>query len=159
MFEPASEFELLEKPNFGKQGQQDKPLKVVKRGALVRSVKVRGLFRRLLHEGSVRKKWEIIQVKNDQKDEFDFSTCIADLVHSWNLKTGRIVASEPHKREVVGQLDYLFSEKGDHPWRTIDMKDLYCLQIGKSSMIPLKKCSVAEKMEADGEREEEREVI
>lgn len=159
IFEPIGEFELLEKPNLGRQGQQDTPPKVVERGALVRSIKVRGLFRRLLHEGSVRKDWEIVQAKDGRKDEFDFSSCIADLVHSWNLKTGRIVASEPHKREVVGQLDYLFSENKDDPWHTIDMKNLYCLQIGKSSMLLLMKDLLAEKMEADDERDQGREAI
>ena len=54
-FEPVNDFELLEKPNLGKEGQSDQPLEVVKRGASVRYVKVRGRFRRLLQQISVRK--------------------------------------------------------------------------------------------------------
>ena len=162
-FEPVDEFKLLEKPNLGKGGRSDEPLEVVKRGASVRSVKVRGLLRRLLHERSARKDWEVIRAKNDQKDAFDFSSCIDEFVHSRNQETGRIVASEPHnKREIVGQLDYLFSESGNDPLHTIsdsDMKSMYCLQIGKSSMLLLMKDSVAGRIEADGERDEGREAI
>ena len=161
-FQPIREFELLEKSGLGKQGQRDVPLEVVKRGALVKSVKVRGPFRRLLQEGSVRKDWEVIQSKNGQKDVFDFSTCIAELVHSRNLNTGRIVASEPRKQEIVGQLDYLFPENGNDPWHRIsdsDMKSMYCLQIGESSMLLLMKDLVAERVEADGEGEEGSEAI
>lgn len=162
IFEPVGEFKLLEKLNLGKQGQRDEPLEVVRRGASVRSVKVRGLFRRLLQEGSVKKDWEIIQAKNGQKDAFDFSSCIAELVHSRNLTTGRIVASEPHKQEIIGQLDYLFPENGNNPRHVIsdsDMKSIYCLQIGKSSMLLLMEDLVAERIEDDGEREEGKEGI
>ena len=52
-FEPIPEFELLEKPNLGKQGQSDEALEVVKRGASVISIKVRGRFRRFIQERSV----------------------------------------------------------------------------------------------------------
>ncbi len=139
-FEPVNEFKLLEKPNLGKQGQRDEPLEVVKRGALIRSVKVYGRFRRLLSEGSLRKDWEVIRAKNGQKDAFDFSSCIDKSVHSRNPNTGRIVMNEPRGKEVVGQLDYLFSENGNDPLQIIsdnDMKNMYCLQIGKSSMLLL----------------------
>jgi hypothetical protein len=124
IFEPIDEFELLEKLNLGKQDQQDKPLDVVKRGALVKSVKVRGPFRRLLQEGSARKDWEVLHVKNGQNDTFDFSSCIAEWVHSRELKTGRIVVSEPHKQEIIGQLDYLFPEDGNDPRRNISDSDM-----------------------------------
>ena len=160
-FEPVDEIKLLEKPNMGKEGQSDEPLEVVKNGASVRSVKVRGLFRLLLQERSVRQDWEVIQATNGQKDAFDFSSCNDEFVHSQNLKTGQIVASEPHnKREIFGQLDYLFSESGNDPLHTIsdsDMKSIYCLQIGKSSMLLLMEDSVAGRIEAGGERDEGRE--
>ena len=152
-FEPVSEFELLEKPNMGKKGQSDYSLEVVKRGASVKSVKVRGRLRRLLRQRSVRKDWEVIQAKNGQKDVFDFSSCIDELVHSRNLKTGRIVAYEPHNKEIVGQLDYLFSESGNDPWHIIsdsDMKKLYCLQIAESSMLLLMRDMVADGGCAEG---------
>ena len=84
-------------------------------------------------------------------------------MHSRNLKTGRIVAYEPHnKKEIAGQLDYLFSESGNDPWHTIsdrDMKNMYCLQIGKSSMLLLMRDLVAEWKEADGERGGGREAV
>ena len=161
-FEPVSQFELLEKPNLGKNGQSDEPLEVVKRGASVKSVKVRGRFRCLLQQRSVRKDWEVIQAKNGQEDAFDFSSCIDEFVHSRNLETGRIVASEPHNKEIVGQLDYLFSEIGDDPWHTIsdsDMKSMYCLQIGESSMLLLMTDVVAEWIVADGGSDEGREAV
>lgn len=157
LFEPVSEFELLEPSRLGKSGQCDEPLEVVKRGASVKCVKVRGPIRRLLQEGSVRKDWEIIQAKNGQKDVFDFSSCINEPVHSRNLNTGRIVASEPHKQEIVGQLDYLFSENEicpRHIFSDGDMKSMDCLQIGKSSMLLLMKDAAA-----DGEFLEEGELI
>lgn len=157
IFEPIGEFKLLEKANLGKQGQSDEPLEVVKRGAAVRSVKVCGPFRRLLREGSVRKDWGFIQAKNGQKDAFDFSNCIGELVHSRNPDTGRIVAYEPHKQEIVGQLDYLFLENGNDPWQIIsesDTQNICCLQIGTSSMLLL-----LEDVGADGELEEGTEAI
>ena len=55
-----------------------------------------------------------------------------------NIST--IVASKPHNKEVVGQLDYLFPESGNDPSHTIsdtEMKSMYCLQIGESSMLLL----------------------
>ena len=129
----------------------------------MRSVKVRGRFRRLLQQRSVRKDWEVIRAKNGEKDAFDFSSCIDEFVHSRNLKTGRIVAYEPHnKKEIVGQLDYLFPESGNDPWHTIsdrDMKNMYCLQIGRSSMLLLMRDLVAEWIEADGERGGGREAV
>lgn len=158
-FEPVSEFELLETPNLGKEGQSDEPLEVVKRGASVKSVKVRGRFRRLLQPQSVRKDWDVIQSKNGQKDAFDFSSCIDESVHSRNLNTGRIVACEPHNKEIVGQLDYLFSESGNDPGHIIsdsDMRNMCCLQIGESSMLLLMRDFVAE---ADGGCEEVREAV
>ena len=161
-WEPVSDFELLEMPNLGQKGQSDESLEVVKRGASVKSVKVQGRFRRLLQQGSVRKNWEVIRAKNRQKDAFDFSSCIDDCVHSRNLKTGRIVVCEPHNKEIVGQLDYLFSESGNDPWHVIsdsDMKNLYCLQIGESSMLLLMRGSVAEWIEADDGWYEGREAV
>ena len=156
-FEPVGEFELLDKPNLGKEDQSDESLDVVKRGASVKSVKVRGLFRRLLQERSVRRDWEVIRAKNGQKDAFDFSSCIDEFVHSRNLKSGRIVASEPHNKEIVSQLDYLFAEGGDDQWHTLsdgDMKRMFCLQIGKSLMLLLlMEDPVAERMGADGQRD------
>ena len=139
-FEPAPEFDLLEEPNLEKQGQSDGALEVVKRGALVKSVKVRGLFRRFIQERSVRKACEVIQAKNGQEDAFDFPSCINEWVHSRNSRTGRIVASEPHKEEIVGQLDYIFPDDGNDPQYTVsenDLKNIYCLQIGQSSMLLL----------------------
>ena len=148
-FESVDEFKLLEKLNLGKEGRIDEPLEVVKRGASVRSVRVRGLFRRLLQE---RKDWEVIRAKNGQKDAFDFSRCIDEFVHSQNLKIGRIVASEPHNKIIssprLGTIHCI-------PWDS-DMKSMCCLKIGKSSMLLLMKNSVAGRIEADGERDEGR---
>lgn len=159
-FQPISEFELLEKPNLGKQGQSDEPLEVVQRGALIRSVQVRGPFRRFLQEGSTRKDWDVIQTKTHQKDTFDFSTCIAEFVHSTNPNTGRLVAYEPGKSEVVSQLDYLFTEnESDARRNRISDRDFFqnlsCLQIGKSAMLlllPLMEDSVTnDENEKEGE--------
>ena len=107
----------------------------------------------------MRKDWEVDQAESGQKDMFDFSSYIAELVHKKKLKTGRIVASESHKPEIVGQLDYLFSENGNDP-RHInsdsDMKRVYCLQIGKPSMLLLMKDVVTERIDAVKVRKEGR---
>ena len=157
-FEPASEFELVEGTRLGMPGQSDEPLEVITRGASFKSVKVRGRFRRLLQERSTRKDWHIIQAKNGQLDAFDWSSCIGDFVHSRNLSTGRIVAYEPNKREIVGQLDYLFSGDETNPQHIIsddDLKSMSCLQIGESSIGESSMLLLQKHLQAYGEWEGE----
>ena len=137
-------FQLLdvqssEEPQIGKDLSYE-PLEVAKRGALVKSVKVRGFMRKLLQEKSNRVPWK--QIQTGCRNEFVFAEYVSKFIHAQNLETGQIVAYEPHKHEVVGQLDYLFSEKGLGPWHTlsdVDLRNIYCLQIGRSSMLLLMK--------------------
>lgn len=141
-FEPISEFKLLETPQLGKEDQPSKPQEVVMRGGLVRSVKVCGRVRRLFSEISKKKEWTSIVPKQGSTGEFDFSNYISDPIHSRNAKTGQLVAYEPHKQEVVVQLDYLFPEIGARDSVDVlsdaDLKSLVCLQIGRSSMLLLR---------------------
>lgn len=139
--------------NYWRSGNQESQASVMslqklsKEAPLVKSVKVRRPFWRLLQEGSVRKDQDIIQTKNGRKDVFDFSSCINKLVHNRNLSTSRIVAPEPHKQEIVAQLDHLFSENETCPRHIVwdsDMKRMDCVQISKSSMLLLMKKSAAD---------------
>ena len=132
-------FQLLDvqEPQIGKD-LSNEPLEVAKRGALVKSVKVRGLKRKLLQEKSNRVPWQ--QIQTGRRNELVFDKYISKFSHAQNLETGQIATYEPHKQPVVGQLDYLFSEKGLRPWHTlsdVDLRNIYCLQIGKSSMLLL----------------------
>jgi len=142
MVEPMSDFALLEDSRLGSGGDSDKASKLVKRGAEIKSVAVRGRFRRLLAKASTGGEWSSIVPWHNAKGEFDFSGCISEFIHAQNLSTGQIVAYEPHKQEVVAQLDYLLPEKGywDSPnvFSGSDLKELACLQIGRSSMLLLR---------------------
>lgn len=143
MAEPTSDFALLEDSRLGSGGDFDKASKVVKRGAEIKSVKVRGRFRRLLAKASTGREWSSIVPWHNAKGEFDFSGCISESIHAQNLSTGQLVAYEPHKQEIVAQLDYLLPEEGyrDSPdvLSGSDLKELACLQIGRSSMLLLRK--------------------
>jgi hypothetical protein len=66
---------------------------------------------------------------------FDFSKHRATFIHSVSFDDGKIVAKEPNKRPVVGQLDYQFPQSQDEDW----IKSLLCLQIGASTMLLLKR--------------------
>lgn len=142
MVEPTSDFVLLEDSRLGSGGDFDKASKVVKRGAEIKSVTVRGRFRRLLAKVSTGREWSSIVPWPNPKGEFDFSGCISEFIHAQNLRTGQLVAYEPHKQEVVAQLDYLLPEKNyrDPPdvFSGTDLKELACLQIGRSSMLLLR---------------------
>lgn len=95
----ADKFQLLERSQLGKEGQSDKVLDVVVRGASIKSVMVCGPVRRFIKKESTRKEWEAIQAKNSPggEDSFDFSSCKSQYVHSRNFQTGQIVAYEPCK--------------------------------------------------------------
>lgn len=150
--EPIENFKLLQEANLGQKGQSDKTLEVVKRGALVREVEVCGPVRRLLDERSVRKDWKTIASKNGNKDDYNVASYVSQFIHCRNLETGQIVVSKPNRQEIVCQLDYLFSEKGEDQWCTIsddELKTLYCLQIGRSSMLLLMKGLKAEEKKAN----------
>ena len=142
MVEPTSDFALLENSRLGSGGDLDKASKVVTRGAEIKSVMVRGRFRRLLAKASTEREWSSIVPRHNAKGEFDFSSCISEFIHAQNPSTGQLVAYEPHKQEVVTQLDYLLPEK--RHWNSpdifsgIDLKELACLQIGRSSMLLLR---------------------
>ncbi len=151
---------LLEPSQLGKNDQSDKVLDVVKRGALVKSVKVSGPVRRFIKEHSVTKAWDAVRVKKSRggDDEYDFSSFGSQYVHSRNSETGQIVAHEPRKREIAGQLDYLFPEKSNPgPWLFITddaLTGLYCLQIGTSTMLLLEKVRRAVEVEVDEKKGE-----
>ncbi|KAF7502232.1 hypothetical protein GJ744_006423 [Endocarpon pusillum] len=148
MVEPASDFALLEDSRLGSGGDFDKASKVAKRGAEIKSVTVRGRFRRLLAKASTGREWSSIVPGHNAKEEFDFSGCISEFVHVQNFSTGQLVAYEPHKQEVVAQLDYLLPENGswDSPvaFSGSDLKELACLQIGRSSMLLLRQYQTQE---------------
>ena len=141
----GDKFKLLERSQLGKEGQSDKVLDVVIRGASIQSVMVRGPVRRFIKEGSTRKEWKRIRAKNGSggEDSFDFSSCKSQHVHSRNPETGQIVAYEPRNQEIAGQLDYLFPEEmNPGPWLFIAddaLTELYCLQIGQSTMLLLER--------------------
>lgn len=142
MVEPTSDFALLEDSRLGAGGGLDKASKVVTRGAEIKSVTVRARFRRLLAKASTGREWGSIVSSHNAKGGFDFSGCISEFVHAQNPSTGQLVAYEPPKQEIVAQLDYLFPESGywDSPdvLTSSDLKDLACLQIGRSSMLLLR---------------------
>ena len=153
-FTSTGKFELLEGPQLGKKGQSDDVLDVAKRGALVKSVKVHGRMRRFINHESERRKWMEVQAKSGCEDEYNFSSCVSDFIHCRHPTNGKVLAYEPNKREVVGQLDYdCLEEDKPGPWHFVTddgLKDLYCLKIGKSSMLLLEKSKDAEKDERDG---------
>lgn len=138
MIEATSDFALLEDSHLGSGDDFDKASNVVKRGAEIKSVTVRGRFRRLLAKASTGIEWSSIVPWHNAKGEFDFSDRISEFIHAQNLITGQLVAYKPYKQEVITQLDYLLPEKGywDSPdvWSGHDSKELTCLQIRRLSM-------------------------
>ncbi|MCJ1437644.1 hypothetical protein MMC27_007031 [Xylographa pallens] len=142
IIEPTSGFALLENWWLGSSGDLYKAPKVVKRGAEIKSVTVRGRSRRLLAKASTKREWSSIVPWQNAKGAFDFSGCISEFIHAQNLSTSQLVVYEPHKQEVVAQLDYLLPEKGswDSPDFSSgsDLRELTCLQIGRSSMLLLR---------------------
>ena len=156
-YEPIGNFELIGPANLGRRDQSDEPLEVVKRGALVKFVSVRGLVRRLLHQNSTRTDGKTIDGKSGRKDEYNCANYIDQFIHSRNFKTGQLIAYEPHKKWVVCQLDYLFSKTGTEESYTIsdaDLKTSYCLQIDKSSLLLLRKDVVAEQTGVDHKQDD-----
>ncbi|KAL9131519.1 MAG: hypothetical protein Q9175_006749, partial [Cornicularia normoerica] len=153
-------FKLLELSQLGKEGQSDKVLDVVRRRASIKSVKVSGPVRRFIKEHSVRKAWDAVRAKKSREgdDEYDCSRFESQYVHSRNSETGQIVAHEPHKQEIAGQLDYLFPQKSNPgPWLFITddaLTELYCLQVGTSTMLLLDKVRLAVEGEVDEKKGE-----
>lgn len=142
MVEPTSDFALLEDSRLGQGGDSDKASKLVERGAEIKSVTVRGRFRPLLAKASTSREWSSIVTWHNAKGDFDFSGCISEFVHAKNLSTGELVAYEPHKQEIVAQLDYLSPGIGywDSPnvFSGSDLKEVACLQIGGLSKLLLR---------------------
>lgn len=120
---------LLTKSQLGVPGQHDEPLDVVRRGALVKSVQLEGLFRRFVPENSTPIKWSEVQVQG-REDEYNFSRHISTSIHCRNTDDGRVLFYEPHKVEIVGQLDYLYPVE-------MDLRSLYCLRLGKDWLLLL----------------------
>lgn len=152
-FTSTDEFELLEESQLEKAGQSDKVLNVAKQGALIKSVKVRGRMRRFIKNKSKEKKWIEVQAKIGCEDGYNFSRCNSDFVHCRHPTKGKVLVYEPHKSEIVGQLDYdCLEEDNPGPWHFIadGLKELYCLEIGKSSLLLLEKSKDTENNERDG---------
>ncbi|KAG8530989.1 uncharacterized protein KY384_004346 [Bacidia gigantensis] len=159
--EPIETFKLLERTRLGQDGQNDDSLEIVTRGASIKSVRVFGQVRRLLHEQSIRIPWEAVQRKLSRKDEFDFSDCISYFVHSKHSTTGQLLAYEPRKQEIVCKLDYMFVEDGVESRCRMsedDMKEISCLQTGESSMLLLMKVRETEQEHVGVEAEEQEPV-
>ena len=145
--DPIDTLRLVEQPTNRLAEAPNTSLQVVKRGASIRSIRVRGLVRRFLEEQSARVPWDAIQTEGNRKNNFNFSGCVEHYVHCRNLRTGQVLAYEPHKQEITAQLDYLFPEEGDDPWRYIsdnDLREIFCLQVGKTSMLLLSKADQTE---------------
>lgn len=143
-FVGTNNFALLEKSGLGQGQADDDTLQVTMRGADTKSVKVCGLLRPLVDDGSRWVAWSTIQGTNGKKEEgsYNLGRYLAESVHSVNKINGKILVYEPHMQPIIGQLDYLFPENDEE---NRCLKDLYCLKIGEASMLLLKKAEMIEK--------------
>ncbi|KAH8890668.1 HET-domain-containing protein, partial [Thozetella sp. PMI_491] len=127
-FTPAPSFRLICKHQSEKPGG---PVDAIIEGSKVKSVHVVGRVRPLFVFGSQRKAWSSISRRNGTQEVFDLDP--ERNVYSVDAETGRILAYESRKKEVMGQLDY------EEDARMIDIveMDIYCLEIGQSVMLLL----------------------
>ena len=116
-------------------------LDIVKEGARVKAVKVRGHMRRFVGHDSQIVPWASILRGDGTEERYSFRMCIDQNIHSRNMANGKVLAYEAHKQEVVGQLDYVNTqEKEESCCVPVGAeKDLYCLQIGYSTMLLVEK--------------------
>ena len=119
---------------------------IVKKGARVKAVKVRGHVRRFVGHHSQIVRWaSILLLRGDGTEErYSFRMCIDRNIHSRNMTIGKVLVYEAHKQEVVGQLDYATTpqekeKEGSCCVPDDTEKDLYCLEIGSSTMLFLEK--------------------
>lgn len=97
-FAKLCDFELLEEKL---QIQDDTPTAAVKRGAAVRSVKVRGRLQPFVVHGSIKWPWAEISKVFGKEEKFSFASCPEQPVHSTNLEYGRVLSYEARKEEVL----------------------------------------------------------
>ncbi|KAI4098382.1 MAG: hypothetical protein LQ339_006437 [Xanthoria mediterranea] len=118
-------------------------LSTAKRGALVKSLEVQGHLRHFIGPRSQLICWDKIKSRSGRADEYDTSKFPSERVHCREPKSGKILTLEPHVKAIVGQLDYAYPDQDSPgPWHFVAddaLKDLYCLQVGTSSMLLLEK--------------------
>ncbi|KAL8726776.1 MAG: hypothetical protein Q9181_005931 [Wetmoreana brouardii] len=135
-----TDFQVLQE-----RAPENDALSAAERGALVKSLKVQGQFCRFINPRSRLVHWDQIQSGNGRDDEYDTSQFRSEMVHSRHRTRGKILMLEPHVKEIVGQLDYAYPDRNDPgPWHFVAddaLKDLYCLQVGTSSMLLLEEAT------------------
>lgn len=149
-FQTCPNFRLLEPTRVtSNDNEQD----VVTRGASVRSVHVTGRLRRLIMAYSIVVPWDAVVTKSDDgTDIFQSPLDPSQAVHARNLANGRLLIYEPHKAETICQLDYLEAEQWDEkPDNSATVPhgaeiELFCLEIGVSSMLLLQRVPCAEEI-------------
>jgi Heterokaryon incompatibility protein (HET) len=132
----GEEFQLLEESRSGLKDKKD-VLQIALIGAETRTVKIKGPLRSLTSSLSRAVPWSEIMPKSRHSEEcedFDFSRHRSSFIHAVEPVSGKIVAKEPNKRPVIGQLDYRLPQSpADNGW----IRSLTCLQIGASTMLLL----------------------
>lgn len=136
-FESSSHFALLEENRIT---PEDTATDVVSKGASIKSVRVRGRLRKLIHLDSVIVPWDAVMEMHSGREVFGLPLDPDQSVHA-RSQDGRILVYEAHKAEVVGQLDYLEPECAEEKLNVAvdwnDEAELWCLEVGMSSMMLL----------------------
>jgi hypothetical protein len=95
-------------PDFQLQAERicDDALDVVKQGAEVKEVKVRGRLRVLIGSTSRKVGWDSVTWRGyDGREQFRLPDP-SRAVHARNVENGRVMVYEVHTEPIVGQLDY-----------------------------------------------------
>ncbi|KAL8905424.1 MAG: hypothetical protein Q9207_002664 [Kuettlingeria erythrocarpa] len=126
--------------------EHDDALGAAERGAFVKSLKVQGQLCRFIDPRSRLIRWDRFRSRSARGGgQYDTSEFRSETVHGRHRTSGKILMLEPHVKEIVGQLDYAYPDQDDPgPWHFVAdeaLTDLYCLQVGTSSMLLLERTS------------------
>ena len=141
--EESSFFQLVTEPAVVEQWTDED---VVRNGARVTVLEVLARFRPFIGTfNAVRVPWDGIE-SDHHPGSFDFSLDPTCSMYARNA-TGRILFYEPHKEEVVGQLDYFVADEVS--CATVEVgegleRSLYCLEVGVQAMILVERMSMEE---------------
>ncbi|KAK3681199.1 hypothetical protein LTR37_020948 [Vermiconidia calcicola] len=135
--EQSRHFQLLSTCRIGEGYTSEE---IVRHGARAKLLRVSGRLRRFVAEnGSILAPWDFIE----RPGGFDFGFDPGLAVHSFS-GDGRVLVYEPHKKEVIGRLDYLAPEGLTHGQDDVmasftGEQDLQCLEIGRQALLLLQR--------------------
>ena len=128
-------------------------LKMVIAGSECKGLQVRGCMRPLTACNAKKVCWSEIKAKSGKANDFNLRNYLSTAIYARNHDLGLILASEAHRGQVVGQLDYFDPSsklsaclQHSQVCHLLDgeERDLMCLELSTSALLLLQKLKIDE---------------